>query len=56
MSVTSPLLDSDIVGAWDYQAEGLHDKLIAQFPGRQVIEMEGKGNEAWFVGEEPPTP
>lgn len=55
MAVTSPALDSDIVGAWDYMAEGLHDKLIAQFPGRQVIEMEGKGNDAWFA-DTPPSP
>jgi 4-amino-4-deoxy-L-arabinose transferase-like glycosyltransferase len=55
MAVTSPFGDSDIVGVWDYQAEGLHDKLIAQFPGRQVIEMEAIGNEAWFA-DSPPAP
>lgn len=54
MAVTSPFGDSDIVGVWDYMAEGLHDRLIAQFPGRQVIEMEAIGNEAWFAGEEGP--
>jgi len=56
MAVTSPFLDSDIVGAWDYMAEGLHDKLIAQFPGRQVIEMNAIGNNAWFADDAPPTP
>ena len=55
MAVTSPFGDSDIVGVWDYQAEGLHDKLLAQFPGRQVIEMEAIGNDAWFA-DSPPLP
>jgi hypothetical protein len=52
MSVTSPFLDSDIVGAWDYG--GARAQLIAMFPDRQVIDMQAEDNEAWFSDEERP--
>lgn len=48
MAVTSPFLDSDIVGAWDYDVErsrGLREQIMAQFPDRQVIELQGRGDE-----------
>jgi len=49
MAVTSPFLDSDIVGAWDYQADGIREAIIQQFPDRQIIEMGAAGNDNWFM-------
>ncbi len=48
MAVTSPFLDSDIVVAWDYQAEGLRERILERFPQRTIIEMDASGNDAWF--------
>jgi hypothetical protein len=52
MAMTSPYLDSDIVAAWDYGAAGVRDDILAQFPDRQVIEMQAANNDAWFKDEE----
>jgi len=49
MVVTSPYLDSDIVGAWDYNNESAREQLLADYPDRQVIEMSARGNDIWFV-------
>lgn len=49
MAVTSPYLDSEIVGAWDYG--GVRDVILANFPGWQVIEMDARDNFAWFLDE-----
>lgn len=48
MAVTSPFLDSEIVVAWDYQAAGVREQILSRFPGRQIIEMDATGNEAFF--------
>jgi hypothetical protein len=48
MVLTSPFLDSDIVGAWDYGAEGVREQILASFPDRQVIEMDALGDVATF--------
>lgn len=48
MAVTSPFLDSEIVVALDNQQPGVRDAILARFPDRQIIEMEGSGNDAWF--------
>ena len=50
MAVTDPYLDSDIVVAWDYApGSGVREQILADFPHRQVIEMQAAGNESWFV-------
>ena len=60
MAVTSPYLDSDIVGAWNYQAgngnsgDSVRQQIIARFPGRQVIDMDATGNTAWFADQPRP--
>ncbi len=46
---TSPLLDSNIVVAWDTGAKGVRDSIIKQFPDRQVIEMTASANKSCFV-------
>ncbi len=51
MAVTSPYLDSDIVLAWDYGADGVREQILARFPDREIIEMDASGNEAWFINE-----
>jgi 4-amino-4-deoxy-L-arabinose transferase-like glycosyltransferase len=48
MAVTNPLLDSDIVAAIDNTPLGDHDAIIAQFPGRQVIQMTASANSICF--------
>lgn len=48
MSVTSPLLDSEIVVAWDNLERGVREAILARFPDRQIIEMQAEGNQAWF--------
>ena len=53
MAVTSPYLDSDIVVAWDNLASGVRQAIEARFPERQIIEMEAKGNDSWFVDPPP---
>lgn len=56
MAVTSPYLDSDIVGAWNYEGGdgSVKQRILDRFPGRQVIEMNAQGNYAWFSDEAPP--
>jgi hypothetical protein len=56
MSVTNPYLTSDIVGAWNYEGSDgkVKQQILDRFPGRQVIEMNAKGNYAWFADEPPP--
>lgn len=49
MAVTSPYLDSDIVGAWDTLRPGVREAILARFPGRQIIEMQAEDNYARFV-------
>ncbi len=49
MALTSPLLDSDVVVAWDNLEPGVRDAIIARFPDRQIIEMEAQGNDARFI-------
>lgn len=48
MASTWPLLDSDIVAAWDNQAPGVRDAILKLFPNRQIIEMTANGNRACF--------
>ncbi|MCA9881659.1 MAG: hypothetical protein KC708_01755 [Anaerolineae bacterium] len=48
MAMTSPYLDSDIVLAWDFQSEGVFDRILARFPGREIIEMEAIVDEIDF--------
>ncbi|RMG81916.1 MAG: hypothetical protein D6712_15490, partial [Chloroflexi bacterium] len=57
MPFTSPFLDGDIVVAWAY-ADGVREQILAQFPNREVIEMEAMDNFAWFLDEPcvPPSP
>lgn len=49
MVVTSPYLDSDIVGAWYYDDEQARQQILATFPTRHVIEMVASGNDITFV-------
>ncbi len=49
MVVTSPYLDSEIVGAWDYNNPEANEQIRADYPNRQVIEMSARGNDIWFV-------
>jgi len=46
---TSPLLDSDIVVAWDTGGAGVRDSILKLFPDRQVIELTAQGNKSCFV-------
>ncbi len=46
---TSPMLDSDIVVAWDTGGAGVRESLSEKFPDRQVIELTAQGNKACFV-------
>ncbi len=56
MGVTSPYLNSDIVVAWNYEGTDgkVKQQILDRFPDRQVIEMNAKGNYAWFSDEDPP--
>jgi len=54
MVMTSPFLDSDIIGAWDFLDEGVRESIIAQFPDRQIIDMNAAGNDVWFADEPRP--
>jgi hypothetical protein len=47
MAVTSPFLDSEIIGARAYNEE-MAAQLRAQFPNHQIIEMDAVGNIATF--------
>lgn len=48
MAVTSPYLDSEIVGAWDYDSPEARAEILARFPNRQVIEMFASVNDIQF--------
>jgi hypothetical protein len=48
MAVTSPYLDSEIVGARDYGTTGMREQILAKFPDRQVIEVYAAGDDARF--------
>lgn len=49
MAVTSPYLDSEIVGAVYYEDEAAKAKILASHPNRQVIEMLARGQDIVFV-------
>ena len=49
MAVTSPYLDSEIVGAVYYEDEAVKAAVLANHPDRQVIEMFARGQEIEFV-------
>ncbi len=55
MAVTSPFLDSEIVGVYNRVSApgeiGLREQVIAQFPDRAVVELTARGEEAQFAGE-----
>ncbi|MDX2136625.1 MAG: hypothetical protein SF123_00900 [Chloroflexota bacterium] len=55
MAVTSPFRDSDIVAVYNRVAnpdsDGERERIIAQFPERQVIDLRGERSEAMFVDE-----
>lgn len=52
MASTSPYLDSPIVAAWDYSNgtdPTVRQGILDRFPDRQVIDMIGDVNQAWFA-------
>lgn len=49
MAVTSPYLDSEIIGAVYYEDEDVKADIIANHPDRQVIEMFAQGQDIVFV-------
>ena len=49
MAVTSPYLDSEIVGAVYYEDEDVKAQILANHPDRQVIEMFARGQGIAFV-------
>ena len=49
MAVTSPYLDSEIIGAVYYEDEAVKAQIIANHPDRQVIEMFAQGQDIVFV-------
>lgn len=49
MVMTSPYLDSEIVGAWYYNDESVREQLLTDYPNHQVIEMSAQGNIIKFV-------
>ena len=49
MAVTSPYLDSEIVGAVYYEDEAVKAQALANHPNRQVIEMFAQGQDIVFV-------
>ena len=56
MALTSPYLNSDIVGAWNYEGTNgnVRQQILDRFPDRQVIELNGSDNYAWFPDQKPP--
>jgi len=58
MAATNPYVDGDIIGAFnnvaDAGASGMREQLMAAFPDRQVIDLEGQGTEAHFVDSASP--
>lgn len=55
MAVTSPFLDSEIIGVYNrVDAEGLPGlryRMIDLFPDRAIIDLMAEGEDAMFVGE-----
>jgi len=49
MAVTSPFLDSDIVVARDFGRLNNRERILDQFPNREIIELQAVGNDAFFV-------
>lgn len=49
MVVTSPYLDSDIVGAWTYDSDEARQQILERFPNRQIIQMQASGNHIQFI-------
>ena len=49
MAVTSPYLDSEIVGAVYYENQEVKAEILANHPDRQVIEMFAQGQEIEFM-------
>ena len=49
MAVTSPYLDSEIVGAVYYEDDAAKAKILANHPDRQVTEMLARGQDIVFV-------
>ena len=49
MVMTSPYLDSPIVGAWYYNDDSVREQLLADYPNHQVINMYAKGNHIKFL-------
>jgi hypothetical protein len=56
MALTSPYLNSDVVGAWNYEGTDgkVRQQILDRFPDRQVIELDGADNYAWFPDQPPP--
>lgn len=53
MALTNAHLDSDIILARDRGDQRYRERILAQFPDREVIDMRGEGSRSWFVGQEP---
>ena len=53
MAVTGPYLDDDIVVARDYHIgdSRVRDQILERFPDRQVIDMQARGDDIWFVDQ-----
>lgn len=52
LAVTGPYLDDDIVVARaDAPSGTVREQLVQRFPDRQIIEMQARGDEIWFVDE-----
>jgi hypothetical protein len=51
MAVTDPYLENDIVVAWNYapQDSRIRQRILEDFPDRQVIEMAVIQESAWFI-------
>lgn len=48
LALTDPYLNNEIIVAWDYGE--MRERLIAQHPERQVIDLDFEGTEAWLAG------
>ncbi len=53
MAQTNPYLTSDIVAA-RASSESQRQQILDRFPDRQVIEMQGQENSAWFIDDTAP--
>jgi len=50
LAVTGPYLDDDIVAVRDFAADGtVRAQLVERFPDRQIIEMQARSTDIWFV-------